>query len=199
MAGRSPCLTSRRSSASAAQRYCVGLTPNPRKTPRHAANDGSSLSDVSPIRSRTALVQTRMPLSVQPMPGRSSCQMHGSRRRPPGRIAFEDGRVVAEAHELAARSGTASPGCHPGRANSKPSNWKAGETVHPTKVQSPRLAADCQSPAGTSTWGDWPASQVGTQDEALRRLVAIHRRDRELERIAGVVVPHLSCIDAMPG
>ena len=42
MAGSSPCLVSRRRSASAAERYCVGSTPKPRNTLRQAASVGSS-------------------------------------------------------------------------------------------------------------------------------------------------------------
>ena len=54
MDGNSPCFVSRRRSASAAERYCVGSTPKPRNTLRHAASVGSSLSGVSPIRATAA-------------------------------------------------------------------------------------------------------------------------------------------------
>ena len=50
MDGSSPCFVRRRRSASAAERYCVGSTPKPRNTFRHAASVGSSLRGVSPIR-----------------------------------------------------------------------------------------------------------------------------------------------------
>ena len=59
MLGSSPCLTRRRSSASAAERYCVGSTPKARKTERQAASVGSSQSGVSPRRARTAACSSR--------------------------------------------------------------------------------------------------------------------------------------------
>ena len=48
--GMPPCLVRRRSRASAALRYCVGLTPNAEKARRHAARLGRSESGVSPMR-----------------------------------------------------------------------------------------------------------------------------------------------------
>ena len=51
---------------------------------------------------------------------------------------------------------TRCPGSQPGSASSKAANSKAGETVQPTSVHSPSVAADCQSPAGTISCGRWP-------------------------------------------
>src|SRR5579859_8097763 len=45
----------------------------------------------------------------------------------------------------------------PAGASSKWANSKAGETVQPTRVQSPRLRADCQAWGGTRSCGRSPS------------------------------------------
>ena len=46
--------------------------------------------------------------------------------------------------------GASASGISPGAASSKCANSKPGATVQPTSVHSPRLRADCQTPAGTT-------------------------------------------------
>ena len=83
--GIEPCLVSRRRSASAADRYAVGSTPNARNARRHAARLGSSESGVSPIRATTTACSARMPRRDPPAKARSRRPRRGSRHpRPPG-------------------------------------------------------------------------------------------------------------------
>ena len=49
-----------------------------------------------------------------------------------------------------------------------PSNRKAGQTVRPTRVQSPRLRADCQASAGTMLWGRSSEARSGPRRTAGR-------------------------------
>src|SRR5262245_14023728 len=44
------------------------------------------------------------------------------------------------------------PGFHACGASSNRENSNPGATVQPTRVQSPRLSAACQAPAGTIAW-----------------------------------------------
>ena len=70
-----------------------------------------------------------------------------------------DARSAALGRYEPRRSGGRNPVPSPGAASSNPSNRNPGETVQPTSVQSPRVRAACQSPAGTTTWGRSPAAR----------------------------------------
>ncbi len=73
-------------------------------------------------------------------------------RRPGVEGAFLDGADELERSTVHGRPedgrGT---GRQSGGASSKPAKSKPGATVQPTSVHAPRLVADCQWPAGTTT------------------------------------------------
>ncbi len=86
-------------------------------------------------------------------------------------------------------------GDQPAGASSKPSKEKPGATVQPTSVQSPRHSAACQARAGTVTCGASPA-WISAPSRMISSFGAVD--DFELERRAGVIVPDLDGVDAVP-
>ena len=86
-------------------------------------------------------------------------------------------------------------GSQPGGASSKPAKSKPGATVHPTRVQAPRLFACCQACAGTIACGCSPVAS-SQPSRTSRRCPVLD--DAEQQGRAGVPVPHLGRIDLVP-
>ena len=86
-------------------------------------------------------------------------------------------------------------GDQPGGASSNTLNSNPGATVQPTSVQSPRLTAACQAPAGTTACGCSPATM-----SAPSRTTLVPSTPAMLKRQgrARVVVPDLDRIDPVP-
>ena len=83
-------------------------------------------------------------------------------------------------------------GLEPRRRQFEMRELEAGATVQPTSVQSPSASADCQAPRGTTPCGRWPAARsLPRMSDGLSRSVSSQRR-------AGVPVPDLGAVDAVP-
>ena len=143
--------------------------------------------------------------------GRACGAPRAARLEPDRRVAVAVSEWRERPHELVAlrafepdlqigpgggHDGHRSPGSQPSGASSKPSNRKAGETVQPTKVQSPRLRADCQASAGTDDLRAVAAQDVVAEPVSHGRSAV--SGDRQLERRSRVVVPDLGGVDPMP-
>ncbi len=78
-------------------------------------------------------------------------------RGDPARLPLEESLALERrAVELSRREsilGHGMDGSQPSGASSKPSNEKAGATMHPTSVHAPSGRAACHAPAGTTACG----------------------------------------------
>ena len=116
--GRSPPFVTRRSSASAAERYCVGSTPKPRNVRRHAASDGTSLSGVSPIRATPPRATSSRKRGPQRRRRGAVDDLSGDDAADDRREALDDRRVVAEDRPLGADLALAQDGAFTDRLGS---------------------------------------------------------------------------------
>ena len=91
----------------------------------------------------------------------------------------------------------AEPGSQPAGANSNASNTNPGATVQPTSVHSPRLSADCQWPAGMTACGRSPVERSVPRRSVSAGPGAVGAAEKQ--RRAGVKMPELGRVDAVPG
>ena len=88
-----------------------------------------------------------------------------------------------------------SAGVHSFGANSNFAKSNPGATVHPTSVQSPVLSAACQACARHDRLRQFAGGEIGAEpDAALAAVIG----DLQGQRAAGVIVPDLDRVDAMP-
>ena len=81
-------------------------------------------------------------------------------------------------------------------ANSKPANSNPGATVHPTSVQSPVVSAALPGMRRHDRLRPLAALEIGPEPHRVRRAAVIG--DPQAQRAAGVIVPDLHRVDAMP-